>query len=651
MLIISELNYFVKARSFLIEEKMKKELNSKVINTKTKLKFEKAIELGKKRNYEEASEILLDLTKETKEIPEAFLFLGRSYHSLNRMNEAVQVLQHYLTIVPNSASGNFFLGRSLLSLGFAKNSIPHLKKAVEAHPESMHANGFLGIAYLKAGRSDIAFNYLSTATEASTNKSGIYKIYIGTLFLRAVSNFKSGDYDLAAQMFNFLIENNFDSILPFIYMGMIEREKGNYKKSLSFYEKALEFSPDDKLLLYRRAVLLYKVGKPDLAVAELQKLDIEPDIDENVYMAYQYFNNKKFNKSLYYGNMAIHSDNQSVELHLLLGEINRELNRLDPAENHYRKAIKLDRTRIEGRYGLSLLLWMKQNYKKMLDELKKIDISDPENKISSYYTALCLCKLNYSTDVTIPKIQEEIRKNDPDPYLFTALGEQYIKANQGEFAEKWFLKAIKLNKDFKDAYSNLIEIYKETNNRSELLNAYKNYLGITYDLRINTDYIQLLYKIKNHSEVILEINKLLPALPNNKQLLRMLSNSYRFTKKWDSAIIIYRKILAKDPNNEIILQSMVYCLDHAGRKYSAIKLLNSALEYIKTPSVNLQLIKGVLCYKNEQYDEALTVFRDALNQKPNDWRIYHNIAMIYQAKGIDDFAEQFFSRAKEYKNK
>lgn len=630
---------------------MKKELNRMVLNKKLKLSFEKAVKLGKNRKYEEASQIFLDIIAESKEIPEAYLYLGRSYHSLNRLNEAIHVLQQYITLVPNSSSGNFFLGRSLLSLGYAKNAVPYLKKALGAHPDSVHANGFLGVAYLKAGRSDIAINYLSNAAESSTKNSGIYKIYLGTLFLRSVSNFKAGNTDLASQMFHFLIDNNFDSILPYIYMGMIERQNGNYKLSLSFYEKALEFSPDDKLLLYRRAVLLHKVGKSDLAVSELKKLDIEPEIDENIFLAYQFFYDEKFNKALYYGNMAIHKEKQSIDLHLLLGEINRELNSLEISENHYRKAIKLDRTRLEGRYGLSLLLWMKQDYKSMLMELKKIDVSDPDNLISSYYSSLCMCKLDYNPDITIPLIQEEIRKNAPDSYLFTALGEEYIKADQGVFAEKWFLKAIKLNSDFKDAYINLIEIYKEINNVSKLLDTYKNYLSISDDLIKNTEYINILYKVKKFTDVIFQINKILPSLPNNLKLLRMLANSYRFTKKWNRAIIVYRQVLAKTPENEIVLQSLVYCLDRAGKKRNAIELIDSALSYLKKPSINLELIQGVLFFKNKQYDNALHIFRKALNKKSNDWRIYHNIAMIYKIKGLDDFAEQFFSRAEEYKKK
>ena len=630
---------------------MKKELNINVLNKKLKLKFEEALNLGKKRKYQEASEILLELTKESNELPEAYLFLGRSYHSLNRMNEAIQVLQHYLTLVPDSASGNFFLGRSLLSIGLAKNAIPHLKKSVEAHSKSLHANGFLGIAYLKAGRSDIAINYLATAVESSKKGTGIYKIYMGTLFLRAVNNFNSGNIDLASQMFIFLISNNFNNILPNIYMGMIERQNGNYKKSLDFYEKALEFSPNDKLLLYRRAVLLYKVGKSNIAVEELKKLDIEPDIDENVYLAYQFFYNKNFKKALYYGNLALHGDIQSIELHLLLGEINRELHKYDPSENHYKKAIKLDRTRLEGRYGLSLLLWIKQDYKLMMVELKKITVSDSGNKIASYYSTLCMCKLNYETEITIPAIQEQIRINNPDSYLFTALGEQYIKADQEEFAEKWFLKAIKLNSNFKDAYSNLIYLYKKDNNTNKLLDSYKNYLRISIDLVKNNEYIQLLYKSKKYKIVIIEINKIIPSIPDNNKLLRMLANSYRFTKKWDTAIITYRQVLLQEPDNEILLQSLVYCLDHAGNKIAAIKILEHALNYLKKPSINLELIKGVLYFKNKQYDEALKVFRQSLNRKPNDWRIYHNIAMIYKAKGVDDFADQFFSRAEEYKNK
>jgi len=630
---------------------MKKELNSIMLNKKIKLKFEEAIKLGKSRKYEEASELLLNITKETSDFPEAYLYLGRSYHSLNRMHDAIHVLRHYITLAPNSSTGNFFLGRSLLSSGFSKNSIFYLKKAVLSHPESMHANGFLGIAYLKSGRSDVALNYLSKAVESSNIDTGIYKIYLGTLFLRAVNNFKSGNIELSSQMFIFLIENNFKSILPYIYLGMIERQNNNYNKALEYYEKALEFSPNDKLLLYRRAVLLHKVGNTNIAVEELKKLDIEPDIDENIYLAYQFFNQKKFNKALYYGNLALHNDNKSIELHMFLGEVNRELNILNVAENHYRKAIKLDRTIIEGRYGLSLILWLNKDYESMMQELKKINISDPNNSISSYYTALCMSKLDYNTEDTIPVIQNEIRNNKPDCYLFTALGQEYLKADLDDLAEKWFLKAIKINNNFVEAYLYLIDFYKRADNKIKLMDSYKNYLDLSFDLNRNIEYAILLYKENNFSETIVEINKFLQSVPNNIKLLRMLANSYRFTKNWVNAIFIYKQILLKNPENVIVLQSLVYCLDHSGRRNEAIKLINQALEYIKTPTINLLLIKGVLCFKNKEYDTALKVFRKTLNEKSDDWRIYHNIAMIYKAKGVDDFAEQFFSRAMEYKNK
>ena len=622
-----------------------------MLDQKLKIKFEKALNLGRNRKYEEASAVLSDLIKESQEIPEAYLFLGRSYHGQGRMQEAVQVLRHYLTIVPDSAAGNFFLGRSLLTLGFSKNAIFHLKKAVNSHPESMHANGFLGIAYLKAGRSDIAITYLSKAVESANNNTGIYKIYLGTLFVRGVSNFKSGNTDLASQMFSFLIDNNFKSILPYIYMGMIERQNGNYKTALTYYDRALEFSPADNLLLFRRAVLLHKVGKKEIAAKELKKLNIEPEIEENSYLAFQFFNKRNFNKAVYYGNIALHSNKNSIDLHLLLGEANRELNKFVIAENHYRLAIKLDRTRLEGRYGLSLLLWMKQEYKLMMIELKKISVSDPDNSTSSYYSALCMCKLDYGPTDTIPAIQKEIRRNDPDCYLFTALGEQYIRGNLQELAEKWFLKAIKINSNFKDPYSNLIRIYKNTENSKKLLKAYKNFLLITDDYKISIDFIHLLYKLKKYSETIIEINKILPSHPDNYGLLRILANSYRLTGKWDEAVMIYRQLLLKEPKNEVFLRALVYCLDHSGRTIQAIELIDSALIFLKKPSIDLFLIKGVLCYKEKQYDEALKAFRKTLNENSNDWRVYHNIAMIYQKKGIGNFAEQFFARAEEYKNK
>ena len=99
-----------------------------MLKQELKVKFEKAIKLGKSRKYKEASILLYEITREASDFPEAYLFLGRSYHGLNRMEEAVHILRHYLNLVPESATGNFFLGRSLLSLGYAKNSITYLKK-------------------------------------------------------------------------------------------------------------------------------------------------------------------------------------------------------------------------------------------------------------------------------------------------------------------------------------------------------------------------------------------------------------------------------------------------------------------------------------------------------------------------------------------
>ena len=434
-------------------------------------------------------------------------------------------------------------------------------------------------------------------------------------------------------------------------MGMIERQNGNYKAALTYYDRALEFSPTDNLLLFRRAVLLHKVGKKEIAAQELKKLNIEPEIEENSYLAFQFFSKRNFNKAVYYGNTALHSNKNSIDLHLLLGEANRELNKFEIAENHYRLAIKLDRTRLEGRYGLSLLLWMKQEYKSMMIELKKISVSDPNNSTSSYYSALCICKLNYNPNDTISAIQEEIRKNEPDCYLFNALGEQYIRGDLKDLAEKWFLKAIKVNSNFIDAYSNLIEIYKSTGNSKKLLESYRNFLIITDDYQKSRDYIHLLYKLKKYTKTITEINKILPSRPDNYGLLRILANSYRLTKKWTEAIMIYRQLLLKEPENDVFLRALVYCMDHSGKTISAIELIDSALKFLKKPSVDLLLIKGVLSFKEKHYDEALKSFRKALNHKPDDWRIYYNIAMIYSEKGVDSFAEQFFARAEKYKNK
>ena len=60
--------------------------------------FDSALKAGRERDYPKAIEFLQEILCKTDRIPDALLYLGRSYHALGDFNRAVQALQFYLKV-------------------------------------------------------------------------------------------------------------------------------------------------------------------------------------------------------------------------------------------------------------------------------------------------------------------------------------------------------------------------------------------------------------------------------------------------------------------------------------------------------------------------------------------------------------------------
>ncbi len=624
-----------------------------------KVKLKEAISAGKTRNYKKAVKILLGIIQISDDNPEAFLYLGRSYYALGQYALSLQYLRIFLDYNSDSAIGHFFMGRSYLASGLVKRAIPHFQISIKKHPESAHARGFLGIALMKTGRFETALKYLGEAIELSSDNYKIFEIYLHCLLIVAIRKFNSGELDISKQMFQFFIGYITDKVLPYIYLGMIERQEGNDSAALDYYDKAIKLSPDDELLLFRRAILLYKTGHEDLAVSQLNRLDIGgydtstpiKELKENRFLAFRYFQQNYYKEAVYFGREALKENPSDIDMHLIMAESFRNLKNYDFSKNHYKKAIQIDRSRVEARYGFVLLLWHTEEYEEMLDELRKIASMDPDKKISSYYAALIYCKLNYNTDITIPTLQQQIHENPSDPFLFQFLGDEYLKGGFENLAEKWFLKAIEITGGKPENYRSLIETYRKTNEKKKLIKAMKNYFDAgLFDYEIAVEFILLLYSMKYYKQVIKEAEIVL-GYKRNSRISRILANSYRLTGKFDKAIIIYKYLLKDNPDNLIFLKALLYCMDKAGDTANSIILLDNALKYIKRADSSLYLILGVLLYKTGQLDKAQAVFRENISRFPDDWRSYMNLGSIYKEQGLADFADRFLSEAETRKKR
>lgn len=620
-------------------------------------KIKDAVAYGKKRNYRKAVEILLETIKEDSENAQAYLFLGRSYYALGHYALSIQYLRMFLEREPDSAIGHFFMGRSLLVSGLVRNSVPHLKKSIDLFPDSAHARGFLGLALMKLKRFESALEYLGEAVEISPENRKIFDIYLNCLLIVAIRKFNRGDMDLAKEMFIFYTGYIENKVLPYVYLGMIERQNGYFEAALEYYNTALSISPDDNLLLFRRAILLYRIGYRDEAVKELDRLNIDgfdgihnpDDLKEDRFLALKYFQKKNYKEAVFFGREALKNDSKDIDMHLVMGEALRKLKQYKFAKNHYERAIEIDNSRIETRYGYILLLWQTGEYDDMLNELKKLSKMDPSEPLADYYTALVYSKLGFDSETTIKALQDQIRLNPSDPFLFKFLGEEYLKAGLENLAEKWFINAEKIMGPTYEILVDLIETYKKTDDIKNLIKVYKKFFTAGYfDSDMLKDYILILYNKKNYKLVIREAERYL-GYENSRVINRILANSYRLTGDFSRAEILYKNMLKEDPDNTVYLKALLFCMEKNNGIERSIELLSNALKYKKNPESDLFLILGVLLYKSGNTEKASEVFRENISRFPDDWRSYKNLGAIYREMGLDDFAERYLSEGEKRK--
>jgi tetratricopeptide (TPR) repeat protein len=619
--------------------------------------FEKALSAGRNRNYKKSLELFEKLVSASDEFPQAFLYMGRAAHGLKQYSSAAYYFKRYLRLEPQSLGGKFFLGRSYLALGSTGLALQNFLQVYDAKPDFPGIQPYLGLAYLKRKRFSLAVKFLGVAVENDPENQQLYVFYLNSLFLQAIRLFYNEDYELAAQMFRFLEAQDAPHLLLTLYLGMTERERGNYEEALSLFEKTLEKAPDDTLIRLQRAEMLFLLGDRQTARAEWEKLPFSDSpgtipkdtTDFNRVTAVEHFQNGQYRKAFFHSVKVLKAESDP-RMHLLAAEASRHLCDWERAYNHYQRALTIDKGLIEARYGLAILLWHQENYTEMISDLETILHQNPQDDLAPYYLALCLEKVEAPVDKVLPLVQEQIRKTGPDPYLFNALGNLYIRSDLPELSEKWYRKALALNSTFNDPYEGLFYLAQDFNlkEKIKLLEGYLENNPEDHFRRLNL--AELCIEADKYKKAVPHLQRILPFLEDDKRIRRLLAYCHREAANFRAAASLYLEMLREEPKNSLFLRSLVYCLDRDGKRDFAINLLLKALKELK-PSADHYLILGVLLHKEKRLDEALQQFRLASDLAGKDWRPIHNMSVVYEEKGMKDYAAEMRQKAEKMQEK
>ena len=210
-------------------------------------------------------------------------------------------------------------------------------------------------------------------------------------FYKGLTRFKQKDIEKAAQHFkNALIifpdhqkaRKGLDNVTKqFLNAGNKAYKRGDISKSISYYNKALEFDANFYLAYFQLGVLQKKQGQSKDAIESLNKvLAIEPNHDKTWFTLGTAFESDGNNLE------AITHYNKAIELNPLyskaygnVGKIFTDMGEYDKAEDILKTVIQIDPQYADGLMRLGILYLEQEKYVEASENLKlstELDVKD-----------------------------------------------------------------------------------------------------------------------------------------------------------------------------------------------------------------------------------------------------------------------------------
>ena len=164
-----------------------------------------------------------------------------------------------------------------------------------------------------------------------------------------------------------------------------------------------------------------------------------------------------------------------------------------------------------------------------------------------------------------------------------------------------------------------------------LLNKIKN-KKIYYNLGI------CLYNLKKYDEAIIIFKKVILLDPSFKDTYNNMGICYKNLKQYDKAIEHYKKAIDLDKNFVEVYYNWGICLDNLKKYDDAIILYNKVVQ-LRPTYVNVYNNLGQILYKLNKYNEAIKNYNIAIQLNPNFYITYYNVGLLNLKK--KDFIKGF----------
>jgi len=499
-----------------------------------------------------------------------YFYLSIISYQLGNNQLSQSYIKEFLILMPDDMLGFIILGNNLYNQKKYIDAIAEYQKVLWIEPDSEITLFQQAICFYELG-------YYDAATQNFNSILHFNPDHYNSIYYLALINYKNNNFELAVSLFTDLLMYDSKNYKIYNYLGDAYYKLDNLKKSLLAFKQSIALNPYDGNIYYQLGLIYEKLLKPDQAIKNYEQAFNmgynEPELFYRLGVIFYEYHELK--KALPYLRTYILSNPQDIFILEKLGLILYQLNRFPEAVDIYKRLLNIDNQNIQYFEKIAKIYWDLENY----------------NKARQYYEIILDMKQS-------------------NGQIFYNLGFIANKNGEYELAKNYLFNAIECDYLTKDLYLQLSYAHIESKDFVDLipilydgLHIDPNNQNLLYDLGVSY------YKIGFYKQAIKILEQYFPKHQEDLTVAYYLGISYYHNKnyqkgsyylnivnnnsdyeilfylglcayqleEYNKSIILYKKSLIINPNNQYAIYSLGQCYIYIGDKKNAKRQLKTLM--------------------------------------------------------------------------
>jgi tetratricopeptide (TPR) repeat protein len=568
---------------------------------------------------------------------------------------------------------------------FINKAVDEYKLAIENDPSSEYLSSGLAELYAKTGRIRDAVLEAQDIIKRDPSNLEARKL-LGRIYLRSLGDLQGGSQSQeilkrAIEQYEQIVRLEPNNVDNHLLLGRLYRVANDLPKAESEFKTAVGLQPDSEEAVTTLAYLYNELGEPARAAEILNKV-AQPDRSARLYSAlgYTYEQQKDYKQAVAAYQRAVDLDKDNLDAVRGLAQNLLNDNQPEAALEQYKQIVDADPHDVQSYMRMAEIYRRTGHFDQALEALNKAE-ADVQDSLEVPYNKAVIYQAQGKFDDAIQLLQQLLQKGEKPDNAYTPaertnraiflerLGAIYRDSGKTQPAVDTFRRMLTLGDDnVARAYQQIIDTYREAKQWPQAtavaaeavaqlpsdrglklvyagqladmgqadkgLELAKGLLkGSSSDREVYIALAQIYSRLRRWpeaEEAIAKAEQMSTRTEDRDYAVFIAGSIYERQKKYEQAEELFRRALAADPNNAMVLNYLGYMLADRGVR------LDEALGYIKK-AVQLDPQNGAYLdslgwayFKMGKYDLAEEHLRKANERIGNDSTILDHLADLYQ---------------------